>query len=127
MIMQQSQSAFVLLNAVAQTTSTDGAAVDLTGETINIGKRNVKAILSAGARTYTGSPTVTFKIEEDSTSGFTSPTTLTTFTAIATTAATSEVKHFLPTKQYVRYVSTFSAATTTGAYAVILIADQASA
>lgn len=115
----------VLLNATA-TTTTEGSAVDLTGQLVEIGKAQMAALLIAPARTYTGTPTVTIKIEEDSTSGFTAPTTVATFTAIATTAATSELKAASPTKQYVRAVATFSAATSTGSYAVALLATQRS-
>lgn len=112
---------FVLLNA-AITTTTNGTAVNLasvTGGQIEVGKAEMKAVLVATARTYTGSPTVTIKIEEDSTDAFSSATTLATFTAIATTVAANEAKNFSPTKQYVRAVATFSADTTTGSYALV--------
>lgn len=115
-----------LLDAVAQTTSTNGSAVDLGGDTVNINKRPVAFVLTAGARTYTGSPTVDIIVQEDSTSAFSGATTLASFTQIATTAATHEVIYATPTKQYVRYVSTFSAATTTGAYSVVCLYDKRS-
>lgn len=113
-----------LLDAVAQTTSTDGSAIDLGTDTVNILKRPVAFVLTAGARTYAGSPTVDIIIQEDSTSGFTAPTTLASFTQIATTVAAHEVIFATPTKRYLRYASTFSAATTTGAYSVVCLYDK---
>ncbi len=112
----------VLLNA-AMTTTTNGAAVDLAAWT-EVGGGQAVAFLAATTRTYTGSPSVTATIEEDSTDGFTSPTTVATFTAIATTAAANEQKSVTFTKRYARAVATFSAVASTGSYALVLVGDK---
>lgn len=112
----------VLLNAAATTTAT-GTAVDLAGW-VEPGNSQCEAFLAGTARTYTGSPNVVVTIEEDSTSAFSSPTTVATFTTIATTAAANEQKGVTFTKRYARAVATFDAVTSTGSYALVLVGSN---
>ena len=114
----------VLLNS-AMTTTTQGEAADLLGWT-EINNSHCEAFLASTARTYTGSPNVVLTIEEDSTSAFSSPTTVATFTTIATTAQLSEQKSAMFTKRYARAVATFSADTSTGSYILLLLGTERS-
>ena len=112
----------VLLNA-AETTTASGTAVDLAGW-VEPGNSQCEAFLASTARTYTGSPNVVLTIEEDSTSAFSSPTTVATFTTIATTAAVNQQASVVFSKRYARAVATFDAVTSTGSYTVILVGSN---
>jgi hypothetical protein len=112
----------VLLNA-AETTTVTGSSNDLAGW-VEPGNSQCEAFLLSTARTYTGSPTVIVTIQEDDTSAFSAPTTVATFTTIATTAAVTEQKSAAISKRYVRTVATFSADTTTGSYTVLLVGSN---
>jgi hypothetical protein len=109
----------VLLNAEA-TTTVSGTAVDLAG-LVEVAKAQFEAVLLKNVSTYTGSPTVIVTIEEDSTSAFSAATVVATFTTIATTGVATEQKSVPITKRYARAVATFSAATTTGSLACVLL------
>jgi hypothetical protein len=112
----------VLLNA-AETTTATGSSNDLAGW-VEPGSSQCEAFLLSTARTYTGSPTVIVTIQEDDTSAFSAPTTVATFTTIATTAAVNEQKSAAFSKRYARAVATFSADTTTGSYTVLLVGSN---
>ncbi len=118
---QQQFTALKLAAAAAETTSTNGTAVDLQGY-INPGGRNMKAILNMIE--MGGSTSITIKLQDNTTSittGFTDITDA-AFTA-CTTSGTHEEIHFRTMKRYIRAVSTFAAAST-AYYGVEVIAEN---
>jgi hypothetical protein len=104
------------------TTSANGAAVDMA--TVNMSGAFVLALLTTTKRTYSGSPSIVFEIQQDDDSSFSNPETLATFSAIETTDAVDAVTYLSPTRRYLRSVATFSAAADTGDYTLTLIGNR---
>jgi hypothetical protein len=102
-------------------TSYSGSAIDLAG-TINVGGRQVKALLDVGAVTTAGSLDV--KFQEDTTSGFTSPTDISgaAFTQVTTSTGSEEI-HFRATKRYVRAYAAVEASTNGYTFGVYLLTE----
>lgn len=92
-----------LMSLAAQSTSTQGSAVDLQ-KYIGVGMRQMKALLDVPSAAGT-SPTLDVAIQENTTSGASGWTDVGTFTQVTSTAG-QETIHFTPTKRYIRAAGT---------------------
>jgi len=112
------------LVALARTGSTSysGSAIDL-ANTLHVGGRQIKALLDVGAATTAG--TLDVKMQEDTTSAFTSASDISgaAFTQVTDSTGSEEI-HFRATKRYVRAYAAVGAATNGYTFGVYVLTDQ---
>lgn len=111
-----------LLPADERTASGNGNGVDMT-DTLHVGGREVKAVLTCGAASGTD-PTLDVKIQEASKADFSDAVDISGAAFTQLTEDGSEEIHFRFTKPYLRAVSTLGGTTPSFTYAVLLFANH---
>jgi len=111
------------LVALARTGSTSysGSAIDL-ANTVHVGGRQLKALLDVGAVTTAG--TLDVKMQEDTTSAFTSASDISgaAFTQVTSSTGSEEI-HFKATKRYVRAYAAPGASTNGYTFGVYVLSE----
>lgn len=121
---QKQFTAIKVLDTKTYTTSTQGAAIDLTGY-INPGSRNMKAILLTGTSLATNT-SVAVKLQDSNTTTAADFTDISggAFTTITTTGVGIAEIHFQTRKRYIRAASTHGTDMTNALYSVIVIGES---
>lgn len=110
-----------LLAADQRDASETGSSNDMVNA-VNLLGRRARAALSIGAVTGT-TPTLDVIIQQDTTSGFSSPTAVATFTQ-ATTIGSETINVALIGERYVRAVGTLGGTSPVFDYAVVLLTEN---